>query len=155
MPADVTQDVLGRGHRHADVEGQGFGAAILTAMYDETVARLDRAAEKDADRALDLAVLRVWIRRTPGLGKQAGDRPLGQRVIDDDAEGAFLVVAQDEDHAVMETRVLDRRRGDQQLAGGGLDTRLRRGSWNCRDRQDRRGQQHQRRFRPDHRRLDP
>ncbi len=94
VPADVAQDVLGRGHRHADVEGQGFRAAILPAMYDETVARLDRTAEKDADRPLDRAVLRVLIRLACRVGEQAGDRPLGQRVIDDDPEGAFLVMAQ-------------------------------------------------------------
>src|SRR5580704_3294682 len=76
VPADVAQDVLGRGHRHADVEGQGFRAAILAAMYDETVARLARTAEKNADRALDRAVGRVRIRLATGLGEQPGDRPL-------------------------------------------------------------------------------
>ena len=63
-------------------------------MYDETVARLDRTAEKDADIAVDRAVLRVLIRVADRIGEQAGDRPLGQRVIDDNAESASLVVAQ-------------------------------------------------------------
>src|SRR5438105_1388455 len=105
MAADVAQDVLGRGHRYAAVEGQGFAAAKLAAMDDETAARLGRAAEKDADIVLDRAVLRVLIRLAAGLGEQAGDRPLGQRVIDDNAEGAFVVMAQQQDYGVVETRV--------------------------------------------------
>jgi hypothetical protein len=54
-------------------------------------------------------------------------RALPQRPVDDDPEGAVLVVSQHQDHRMVEPRVAHRRGRNQELAGkGGAGRRLRR-----------------------------
>jgi hypothetical protein len=75
--------------------------------------RLHRTAPEDLDHALDRAVL-VALGVGAGRACQQGrQRALSQRMVDGDAEGSGPVVAQQQNDAVMEARVLDRRRGDQ------------------------------------------
>src|SRR5271169_2399134 len=79
--ADVAQDLLVRGHRH-DADGKGVGAMVLGAVHDKTELRLDRAAGKDQEAAVDPGGL------ITGPLQQALDGALFYRAVDDDAESA-------------------------------------------------------------------
>jgi hypothetical protein len=66
-------------------------------VHDKPELRLHRPARQNRDRALDCLVV------VAGGGEQVGDRLGRERMVDDDAERAVLVVLQDQDDGVIKT----------------------------------------------------
>jgi hypothetical protein len=109
--ADVTQHVRGDGQRHPAIDVERFRTVILGAVQDETGSRLDRPADKHVHAVGDAAGIGAERRQ------QAGDRALLGHPIDDDAERAAPAVPGQQNDGVIEGRLAQVGRGNQELAG--------------------------------------
>src|SRR6266581_4795720 len=101
---DVAQDVEIHGDRHVAVDAKRLRAHIVGAVNDEAELGLHRAACEQTDRAVHRRSL------LSERLQQLRQRPLGGRPVDDQHEGAVLVVARNQDHAALEARIAHRGR---------------------------------------------
>ena len=114
---DVGQNVAGHGQAQLRCQGQGVFPLAAAVVQDEPLLLFHRAAAHHV-AAVKFDVATAFAHVDAQFFHQVGHAH-GGGLVDDDAQGAFLVVLPQKSDGVVEPRVLQVRHGDQKLIGQG------------------------------------